>query len=414
MSALSPLALAGGLATFVLVTGCSQDAPTAPADFARGGAAATLVASPASLALSLPAAGPTPLTASVQYAGPITARSSNAACATVSPGDAPASKPRGSSVYVARFDVTPVGAGTCTISLTDKRGGTVQVPVLVRYAIPSDGSRLLVTSNRDGDFDLYLSDPDGANVTPVTTGDADETTGAISPDGTTIVYASTETGTSNLFLVGADGNNRRQLTFYDFGESFGAVDPVFSPDGSQIAFSLFRGFGFPNEVHIWVMAAEPGATPGVITAGSTFDRSPRYAPDGRIVFVSAGVEDLWSSIWIMAGNGASPTRLTNQPSAGDGSPSVSPDGSTIAFSRGDGVSDSEIWLMDIDGQHQRALTANSISDGSPLFSPSGEWLAFASLVGGAADVLMLKLGRPESEAWNVTNSSTRDFPIDWR
>ncbi len=40
MSPLSTLALVGGLAAAGLVTGCSQDAPTAPADFARGGAPA--------------------------------------------------------------------------------------------------------------------------------------------------------------------------------------------------------------------------------------------------------------------------------------------------------------------------------------------------------------------------------------
>jgi alpha-tubulin suppressor-like RCC1 family protein len=50
----------------------------------------------------------------------------------VSPLSVPATKPPGSSLYVATFTVTPAAVGSCTITVTDKKGRQVQVPVEVK------------------------------------------------------------------------------------------------------------------------------------------------------------------------------------------------------------------------------------------------------------------------------------------
>jgi len=122
--------LAGALA---VVLACNEDKTTTGPDF-KGGNAAPLTASPAELEFTIPPATPASLMASVQYTTIITAHSSDEACATVSPLSIPAVKPEGSSVYIATFTVTPVGVGSCTITLTDKKGEQVQVPVEVTAA----------------------------------------------------------------------------------------------------------------------------------------------------------------------------------------------------------------------------------------------------------------------------------------
>ena len=74
---------------------------------------------------------------SVQFAGDLTAASSNTLCATVSPEVATPSvngvtpKPSDHGMKAATFTVTPVGNGTCTITITDKKGATATVAVTV-------------------------------------------------------------------------------------------------------------------------------------------------------------------------------------------------------------------------------------------------------------------------------------------
>jgi hypothetical protein len=141
-SGLSLLALAGALA-------CGEEpAPTGP-DFAK--MAVPLTATPASLDFASPAATPQTLTATVQYTGVITA--TGAGCATVSPVSVPATKPPGSSVYLARFTVTPAAVGVCTLTLTDKKGVRVSVPVNVGAA----GAMFFVAHEDD---DLLFLNPD--------------------------------------------------------------------------------------------------------------------------------------------------------------------------------------------------------------------------------------------------------------
>ena len=407
--------LASALA--ILIAACAGDQPTDPGaiELARGGNAAPLTATPTSLTLVIPTTETGTVTARVQFVGTITATTSDAACATVSPLSLPATKPAGSSVYVATFTVTRQAPGSCTVTLTDKRGGTATVQVQVREAPPVDGTRLVFSSDRDGNHELYSSNGDGSDLVRLTETDANEKDPAFFPDGSKIVFASDETGTWNLFMANADGSGREQLTTYDLGDGFGAVSPAVSPDGQQIAFVLYPGFGGGNQLHIHVMDATAGAVPVAITAGNTQNFHPAWTPDGRIVFSSVEfdpgppVTSGYTSIWIAYANGASPTQLTNPGgSGGDGQPTVSPDGSTIAF-----VRDAGIWMMDIDGGNERAVLTG-MAFVSPVFSPYGEWLAFLRIQLTDSEIMVVKLGEPASSALNVTGNPASDGRPDWR
>jgi Tol biopolymer transport system component len=414
----------------LLVAACAGDQPTDPGsiELARGGNATPLSATPGTLSLRIPtgtASGT--VTARVQFVGVITASTSDAACATVSPLSLPATKPAGSSVYVATFTITAAGPGDCTVTLTDKRGGTATVQVQVREVPPVDGTRLLYAYSPEVlNSNVYGSNPDGSDVVTIADGEAEELWAVFTPDRSKIIFVSDEAGSLNLFRSNPDGTEREQMTFYEIGTHVGAgtLTPAVSPDGQQIAFVLSTGF-FSQPTQIHVMDAIPGAAPVAITAGNAVHSNPSYAPDGRIVFAWASLEEeetddgvLNQSIWIMAGNGANLTRLTNPGGAIHRDPTVSPDGTTIAFgSRGGFGEESAIALMDIDGQNQRALTSVG-SDVDPVFSPDGNWIAFTRIIDpgvtGNAELFVLKLGRPESEAVNITNSEVDESQVDWR
>ncbi|HEU4829307.1 MAG TPA: hypothetical protein VFT04_08930, partial [Gemmatimonadales bacterium] len=407
-----------------LLAACAGEQPTEPGamEAARGGNpggnATPLTAAPGSLSFLIPSSTSATVTARVQFVGVITAATSDADCATVSPLSLPATKPAGSSVYVATFTITAVEQGNCVITLTDKRGGTASVTVQVRELPPVDGTRLLYSfSDADFESNVHSSNPDGSGAGQVIAGDGVERMAVYTPDRSKIVYVSDEAGSLNLFRANADGTGKEQLTFYDLGTHVGAgtLTPAVSPDGQQIAFVLSTGFS-GQPIHIYVMDAAPGATPVAITAGNSRNLDPTYTPDGRIVFSSGSLDAgelddgvVNHSIHVMAANGANLTRLTVYDVDTHHNPAVSADGATIAFtSTSFGAAASGLFLVDIDGQNQRRLTTSD-SDASPVFAPNGEWLAFTRFHELHADLMVLKLGRPESEVLNLTNTEADEF-----
>ncbi len=365
---------AGVLAAAVLLSACSSELTGPAPDFAKGGSAVRLTVTPPSLLLRTPGL-PKTFTATVQYSGVLTASSSNPACATVNPTTTRRTeKPAGSSVYVAQFTVTPVGAGGCTITVTDKKGNAVTVRVSV--------SPIAFFSDRDGNQEIYLMDADGQNQTRLTSNSAREVNPAWSPDGTKIAFISDRDGNHEIYLMDPDGQNQTRLTHNSADEFF----PTWSPDGTKIAFMSDRDVG---GAEIYVMDAD-GQNQTRLTNNIAIDAQPDWSPDGtKIAFYSDrnGNEE----IYVMDAGGQNQIRLTNN-SAVDLNPAWSPDGTKIAFSsERDGIGNLEIYVMDADGQNQARLTNITTSDFDPAWSPDGMKIAFVRRIAGmdAIDVFVM-------------------------
>lgn len=399
----------GTLAALMLLAACADEPDLTAPDLKAGGAAAALTATPAQLALTLPAGPPAQLTAKVQSVGLITARSSDATgCATVSPSSVQATKPAGSMVFVATFTVTPVAVGACTITLQDKKGQTVAVPVRVDAGVT--GGRIVYASTRTGNIEIYLMgstgsvrltqtedrefdpvlspdgqkiafalagpertniyvmDDDGTNPVRLTSHDGGDVQPAYSPDGNRIVFSSYqvdfEAGVDeqvpDLWVMNADGTGQERLTFFDhslFEHGAGASWPRWSPDGSRIVFTL----GF----QIWIINPDGTDPQQLTTEGINF--MPSFSPDGARIVYGSDITGSTADVWVMNADGTSPVRLTNG-NGGAGTPTYSPDGSHIAFySTRNGNTD--VYLIDADGSHEVRLTTDPALDISPRFGP---------------------------------------------
>jgi serine/threonine protein kinase/Tol biopolymer transport system component len=148
-----------------------------------------------------------------------------------------------------------------------------------------------------------------------------ENSPAFSPDGLSLLVSSDRTGAYQIYRSDPDGNDATELTKL-FGHTVGS--PVWSPDGSRIAFDA-RVDGNPD---IWVMNAD-GGQPQRITTEPSEDVTGAWTPDGNsIVFCSNRSGDL--QLWRAPAGGGAATRFTRE---GGFAPRLSPDGRFFYYLR---------------------------------------------------------------------------------
>lgn len=150
--------------------------------------------------------------------------------------------------------------------------------------------------------------------------------------------------------------------------------PVWSPDGSQIAFASDRNGNW----EIYAMKVD-GSDVNRLTNNSVEDWAPAWSPDGSSIAFSSQAD-----IWLMKPDGSNPINLTNSPAADD-LPAWSPDGTRLAFTSENQSGNWEIYILDIKTALQEPgnlalikLTNNPAEDSQPVWSPDGAGLAFKS------------------------------------
>ena len=179
----------------------------------------------------------------------------------------------------------------------------------------------------------------------------------------------------DVYTMNADGSDSRRLTDHpdlDF-------DPVWSPDGTRIAFRSHRD---GNE-EVYVMNAD-GSEQTNLTQSPGADYSPAWSPDGsQIAFASSREKAGGLDIWVMNADGSGPQRITNEPGIQE-YPSWSPDGQRLAFActfgriLPQGAGDFEICVVNADGTGLVQLTDSPGTSKLPAWSPDGKFIAFQS------------------------------------
>jgi Tol biopolymer transport system component len=78
-----------------------------------------------------------------------------------------------------------------------------------------DDKQIAFASNRDGKFQIYAINADGANLRRLTNNKAEDSSPAWAPDGAAIAFVSDREGEHPaLFLMGADGSQQHRLIFW--------------------------------------------------------------------------------------------------------------------------------------------------------------------------------------------------------
>ena len=168
-------------------------------------------------------------------------------------------------------------------------------------------SKIIFTSSRNDNEEIYVMETDGSNQTRLTNNSAADSNPAWSPDGTKIAFHSNRDGNWQIYIMNADGSNQARLTNSPFSDS----NPAWSPDGTKIAFMSDR-CGYRA---MYVMNAN-GTNQTYLTICHGTDNYPAWSPDGtRIAFHSAyyGIDE----IFVINADGTNRTWLTDDSTLGD-------------------------------------------------------------------------------------------------
>jgi serine/threonine protein kinase len=161
-----------------------------------------------------------------------------------------------------------------------------------------DGRRVAFSSDRSGDSEIWVSDPDGSNASKLTsTGATDTNCPDWSPDGQFITFSSNGEGEFDVYVIPAAGGQPRRLT------SHPAIDiaPRYSRDGKWIYFSSLRSGAY----RVWKMPAAGGdAVQVTLNEGSG---GAVESPDGSSIYYHTTAVE--SPLWRLPVSGGEPVKV---------------------------------------------------------------------------------------------------------
>ena len=211
-------------------------------------------------------------------------------------------------------------------------------------------------------YDVFVANVDGSNLRQLTTEGGYDAEATFSPLGDRIVFTSARNGDLDLYSMKPDGSDVVQLTDrpgYDGG-------PFYSPDGSQIVWRadypeegpelddyndlLDRGLIRPGELELWVMNAD-GSSKHQVTHIGDANFAPFWHPDGHRILFSSNHHDPAGrdfDIYMINVDGTGLTRITYAEGF-DGFPVFSPDGRYLVFGsnrNNEGTSDTNVFIAE--------------------------------------------------------------------
>lgn len=292
-----------------------------------------------------------------------------------------------------------------------------------------DGSKIYFQYKPDGatDFNIYSMNPDGTDLTNLTNADVGSTTGArdfgygfrISLDGLKILYQLKDgsTGAVNLHIMNVDGTGVLKLTNVGAGNI--ASLGMFSPDGTQIYFSV-------SSTHdILVINSDgTGLTNLTNNTAEQWAKMLGVFPDGTKILYKfgsdpTGVEPLYG-LYTMNVDGTSKTSLVSTSASEEVVNAViSPDGSKIAYGFGDPDTLVNLFIIGADGSDNQSVTdllpGRSFVD--LIWSPDGDKFVYSHAMNTTFGFMYgnIELQAADlSTLINVTDSTVADAWLgDW-
>ncbi len=183
--------------------------------------------------------------------------------------------------------------------------------------------------------DLYTVSSQGGNASVISSGMAFDSQPVFSPDGSKIAFISDRSGSENVWVANVDGSNPQQVSFNKFGRM---TSPAWSADGSWIYVSKAT---LPLSTPVLWMYHIDGGNGIVLNgakSGSVNELGAYATADGKYLYYSRRAGALWGknfSLWNISRRDLDTGRQEQVLSIAGSSmrPVVSPDGRYLAYTR---------------------------------------------------------------------------------
>lgn len=266
------------------------------------------------------------------------------------------------------------------------------IPTIEPITGLTGNGRILFTSQRDGNEEIYMMNADGANPIRLTNHLSEDKDATWSPDEQHIAFVSNRDGNEEIYVMNANGTDVTRLTYSASKEQ----NPVWLPDGERIAYISDRTSSSDNQTWVIYLINLDGSNETRFLPDTYRNFSPHWSSDGQKVLFSIG-----NYIYLANGDGSSDVFLSQ------GSfPRWSPNEQQIAF-----LLDYKIHLMDTEGNNITQLNGRRLYS-APFWSPDGVYIAFSRNSNSQLDIYAINV--IERRETQLTFTPGDDIITDWR
>jgi len=230
-------------------------------------------------------------------------------------------------------------------------------------------TRIAYVVKSGGQFKLQIADADGQGAVTALSSTEPIISPVWSPDGSKLAYVSFEKKKPVIYVHTLATGQRQVVANFKGSNSA----PAWSPDSRKLAVVLSKD----GNSQIYSVNADGTGVQRLSQSGG-IDTEPRYSADGASIYFTS---DRGGSpqIYRMSASGGDAQRVTFEGSY-NVSPRPSADGKTLAFiSRRDGRF--QLAVMDLASKQVQILT-DSTKDESPSFAPNSRMILIATETGG--------------------------------